>query len=51
MCLDPTGPKERAALSAVQWMCSVSGTPHDRDMIAAIKTLVTGVVMTLEKTI
>ncbi|QKE37393.1 RNA-guided endonuclease InsQ/TnpB family protein [Ferrovum myxofaciens] len=43
-----TGPQGRAGLSVRQWECSACGTPHDRDVNAAINTLMAAVGMTVE---
>jgi putative transposase len=37
-----SGPSGRAGLSVRQWVCAECGTPHDRDVNAAINTLLAG---------
>jgi transposase len=41
-CGDHTGPTGYAGLSIRHWVCSACGTPHDRDVNAAINTLIAG---------
>ena len=48
-CGAKTGPQGRAGLSVRQWACSACGTQHDRDINAAINTLIAGVGTTLER--
>jgi transposase len=43
-----TGPTGYAGLQVRQWTCSACGAVHDRDVNAAINTLVAGVGITLE---
>jgi len=48
-CGAKTGPQGRAGLSVRQWTCSACGMHHDRDINAAINTLIAGVGTTLER--
>ncbi len=48
-CGASTGPQGRAGLSVRQWECSACGTHHDRDVNAAINTLIAGVGTTHEE--
>jgi len=41
-CLAKTGPTGLAGLSVRQWECLACGAPHDRDVNAAINTLIAG---------
>jgi transposase len=43
-----TGPTGYAGLSVRQWTCAACGVSHDRDVNAAINTLIAGVGITLE---
>jgi transposase len=43
-----TGPTGYAGLSVRQWMCTACGADHDRDVNAAVNTLIAGVGITLE---
>ena len=44
-----TGPQGRAGLSVRQWMCTACRTHHDRDVNAAINTLIAGIGTTHEE--
>ncbi len=44
-----TGPTGLAGLSVRTWVCTECGVPHDRDVNAAINTLMAGVGTTLER--
>lgn len=44
-----TGPSGLAELKVRTWVCSACGTPHDRDINAAVNTLMAGVGTTLER--
>lgn len=44
-----TGQQGRAGLSVRRWECSACGTPHDRDVNAAINTLIAAFGTTVEK--
>lgn len=48
-CGASTGPQGRAGLSVRHWECSACGTPHDRDINAAINTLRDAVGTTVER--
>ena len=50
-CGASTGPQGRAGLSVRQWTCSACGTPHDRDVNAAINTLNAALGMSVERAI
>ena len=47
-CGSLSGPTGYAGLSVRQWTCSACGAVHDRDVNAAINTLIAGVGITLE---
>ena len=49
VCWLSTGPQGRAGLSVRQWECSACGTLHDRDVNAAVNTLIAGVGTTHER--
>jgi len=49
-CLSKTGPTGVAGLSVRQWECSGCGSHHDRDVNAAINTLLVGLGSSLERT-
>jgi transposase len=44
-----TGPTGYAGLSVRQWVCSACGADHDRDVNAAVNTLIAGVGITPER--
>jgi transposase len=48
-CLAKTGPTGKAGLSVRQWTCRECGSFHDRDINAAINTLIAGLGMSLER--
>lgn len=48
-CKALTGPSGLAQLSVRRWVCSACGSPHDRDINAAINTLNAGVGSTHER--
>lgn len=48
-CGAKTGPQGRTGLSVRQWECSACGTHHDRDVNAAINTLIVGAGIALEE--
>jgi IS605 OrfB family transposase len=48
-CGASTGPTGRAELKVRQWTCSACGAHHDRDVNAAINTLIAGVGATPER--
>jgi len=48
-CGARTGPQGQAGLSVRQWKCVACGTLHDRDVNAAINTLIAGVGTTHER--
>lgn len=48
-CLAKTGPTGKAGLSVRQWECIECRTLHDRDVNAAIITLIVGLGMSLER--
>lgn len=48
-CGASTGPQGRAGLSVRQWTCSACGAHHDRDINAAINTLIAGAGIAPEK--
>jgi len=48
-CAARTGPQGRAGLSVRQWMCPACGAPHDRDVNAAINTLIAAVGTIVER--
>lgn len=47
-CGAETGPTGLAGLSVRQWECGACGAQHDRDINAAVNTLIAGVGLTLE---
>jgi transposase len=47
-CGSLSGPTGYAGLSVRQWTCADCGAAHDRDVNAAINTLIVGVGITLE---
>ena len=47
-CGGLSGPTGYAGLSVRQWTCTACGAAHDRDVNAAINTLIAGVGITLE---
>lgn len=48
-CLTLTGPTGLAGLKVRQWVCSGCGSHHDRDVNAAINTLIAGLGSSLER--
>jgi transposase len=48
-CAASTGPQGRSGLSVRQWTCSACGAHHDRDVNAAINTLIAAVGITVER--
>lgn len=48
-CTAITGPQGRAGLSVRQWTCLACGAHHDRDVNAAINTLIAAVGTTVER--
>ncbi len=48
-CWAKTGPTGKAGLSVRQWECKECGTSHDRDVNAAINTLIVGAGAALER--
>jgi IS605 OrfB family transposase len=48
-CGARTGPQGRAGLSVRQWECLACGAHHDRDVNAAINTLIVGAGIVLEE--
>lgn len=48
-CGSLSGPTGYAGLSVRQWQCADCGSAHDRDVNAAMNTLIAGVGMTLER--
>ena len=48
-CTASTGPQGRAGLSVRQWTCLACGAHHDRDVNAAINTLIAAVGITVER--